>query len=174
MGLDTEWALVCATPANGALVRGWIEKAGVAAAGDLSQELRELVAYLAARRDAAFSDQWLITLLDRAAGEGQQAQLAARVIVQAMVPGMVHLAQSLLTPRRDFDDVAQVVVGCLSGPSDWGAPRCISSPATSCSTTTTPTASASPASTSPGKAPSSTGTSTSSWDCAGRACPCPT
>ncbi|MFH8738054.1 hypothetical protein [Streptomyces sp. NPDC017964] len=113
MGLDVEWALVCADPANGALVRGWIEEAGVAQAGDLSQELRKLVAYLAARRDAAFSDRWLITLLERAAGEGQQAQLAARVIVQAMVPGMVRLTQSLLTPRRDFDDVAQVVVRCL-------------------------------------------------------------
>ncbi|WP_326778280.1 hypothetical protein [Streptomyces sp. NBC_01445] len=113
VGLDVEWALVCATPANGALVRVWIEEAGIAAACDLSQELRELVAYLAARRDAAFSDRWLITLLDRAAGEGQQAQLAARVIVQAMVPGMVRLTQSLLTPRRDFDDVAQLVVGCL-------------------------------------------------------------
>lgn len=97
VGLDVEWALVCATPANGALVRGWIEEACVAAAGELSQELRELVAYLAGRRDAAFSDRWLIALLDRAAGEGQEAQLAARVIVQAMVPGMVRLTQSLLT-----------------------------------------------------------------------------
>ncbi|MFC9501816.1 hypothetical protein [Streptomyces sp. NPDC056982] len=113
VGLDVEWALVCADVANGALVRGWIEEAGVAEAGDLPLELRELVACLAARRDAAFSDRWLITLLDRAADEGQEAQLAARVIVQAMVPGMVRLTQSLLTPRRDFDDVAQVVVGCM-------------------------------------------------------------
>ncbi|MFD4715340.1 hypothetical protein ACFWN5_37550 [Streptomyces sp. NPDC058430] len=113
VGLDVEWALVCATPANSALVRGWIEETGVAEAGDLPLELRELVACLAARRDAAFSDRWLIALLDRAAGEGQEAQLAARVIVQAMVPGMVRLTQSLLTLRRDFDDVAQVVVGCL-------------------------------------------------------------
>ncbi|MFE6153670.1 hypothetical protein [Streptomyces sp. NPDC057889] len=113
VGLDAEWALMCADPANGALVRGWIEEAGVAAAGDVPQELRELVAAFAARRDAAFSDRWLLTLLERAAGEGQEAQLAARVVVQAMVPGMVRLTQSLLTPSRDFDDVAQVVVGCL-------------------------------------------------------------
>ncbi|MEK0098550.1 hypothetical protein WDA79_08575 [Streptomyces sp. A475] len=113
VGLDVEWALVCAAPGNGALVRGWLEEAGVAAAGELSLELRELVAALGARRDAVFSDRWLIALLDRAAGEGQEAQLAARVVVQAMVPGMVRLTQSLLTPQRDFDDVAQVVVGCL-------------------------------------------------------------
>ncbi|RPK55660.1 hypothetical protein EES42_41880 [Streptomyces sp. ADI95-17] len=112
-GLDAEWALVCADPANGTLVRGWIEEAGVVPDGTLSQDLRELVAGLAARRDAAFSDRWLSALLERAAGDGEQAQLAARVVVQAMVPGMVRLTQSLLTSRRDFDDVAQVVVGCL-------------------------------------------------------------
>ncbi|MFD4709908.1 hypothetical protein ACFWN5_09490 [Streptomyces sp. NPDC058430] len=83
VGLDVEWALVCADLANGALVHGWIEETGVAEAGDLPLELRELVAYLGARRDAVFSDRWLITLLDRAAGKGQEAQLAARVIVRA-------------------------------------------------------------------------------------------
>ncbi|MFF9569976.1 hypothetical protein [Streptomyces sp. NPDC014685] len=112
-GLDAEWALVCAVPASGVLVRGWIEEAGVAAAGMLPSGLRELVDALSARRDAAFSDRWLSALLERAAGEGEEAQLAARVVVQAMVPGMVRLTQSLLTLRRDFDDVAQVVVGCL-------------------------------------------------------------
>ncbi|WP_406429277.1 hypothetical protein [Streptomyces sp. NBC_00147] len=113
VGLDAEWALVCADQANGALVRGWIEDSGVAAAGDLPRGLRELVASFAARRDATFSDGWLIAFLERAAGEGEEAQLAARVVVQAMVPGMVRLTQSLLTVRRDFDEVAQVVVGCL-------------------------------------------------------------
>ncbi|MFD8690729.1 hypothetical protein [Streptomyces sp. NPDC059651] len=112
-GLDAEWALVCADSAGGALVRGWISEAGVAGAGDLPQDLGELVAHLAARRDRAFNDRWLIAVLERAAGEGREAQLAARVIVQAMMPGMVRLTQSLLTPQRDFDDVAQVVVGCL-------------------------------------------------------------
>ncbi|MFB8031744.1 hypothetical protein ACFC5Z_02055 [Streptomyces sp. NPDC056004] len=112
-GLDAEWALVCTDPANGTLVRGWVEEAGVVPVGTLSHDLRELVAGLAARRDAAFSDRWLSALLERAAGNGEQAQLAARVVVQAMVPGMVRLTQSLLTSRRDFDDVAQVVVGCL-------------------------------------------------------------
>ncbi|MFG2885745.1 hypothetical protein ACGFYV_26210 [Streptomyces sp. NPDC048297] len=112
-GLDAEWAMVCADPANGSLVYAWVEECGVAWAGALPQDLRGLVAGLAARRDAAFSDRWLSTLLERAAGEGREAQLAARVIVQTMVPGMVRLTQSLLTPCRDFDDVAQVVVGCL-------------------------------------------------------------
>ncbi|MFF2479101.1 hypothetical protein [Streptomyces sp. NPDC058066] len=83
VGLDVEWAMVCADVATGALVRGWIEEAGVAAAGDLPLELRELVACLAARRDAAFSDRWLLALLDHAAGEQGEAQLAARVIVRA-------------------------------------------------------------------------------------------
>ncbi|MFG2525735.1 hypothetical protein [Streptomyces sp. NPDC048527] len=112
-GLDAEWALVCADPASGSLVRGWIEESGVVPAGTLPSGLRELVAGLADRRDTKFSDRWLSTLLERASGKGQQAQLAARVVVQAMVPGMVCLTQSLLTPQRDFDEVAQVVVGCL-------------------------------------------------------------
>ncbi|MEU9072081.1 hypothetical protein AB0D60_35000 [Streptomyces sp. NPDC048306] len=112
-GLDAEWALVCADPANEALVRGWLEEGGSLPAGTPPLELGELVARLTARRGAEFSDRWLMALLERAAGDGEAAQLAARVVVQAMVPGMVRLTQSLLTPRRDFDDVAQVVVGCL-------------------------------------------------------------
>lgn len=111
--LDAEWALVCADPASGLLVRGWLEEASVVPAASAPQSLGELVAALSARRDAAFSDRWLSVLLKRAAGDGEQAQLAARMVVQAMVPGMVRLTRSLLTSQREFDEVAQVVVGCL-------------------------------------------------------------
>ncbi|MFZ3562883.1 hypothetical protein ACOKM5_43910 [Streptomyces sp. BH097] len=113
-GLDAEWALVCADPAAGALVRGWTLQAGVVAEADeLPHDLHDLVVHCRQQRGAGAGDRWLRVLLQRAAGEGEQAQLAARVVVQAMVPGMVRLTRSLLTPVREFDDVAQVVVGCL-------------------------------------------------------------
>jgi hypothetical protein len=112
-GLDAEWALVCAGSSAGSRVRGWIEESGAAEGLDLPEELGKLVAFLKSRRDAAVSDRWLRALLERAVGEGADAQLAARVVVQAMVPGMVRLTESLLTPRRDFDEVAQLVVGCM-------------------------------------------------------------
>ncbi|WP_425824613.1 hypothetical protein [Streptomyces fractus] len=112
-GLDEEWALVCADRAAGALVRGWTLQAGVAAEADkLPHDLHELVVHCRQQRGTGAGDRWLRALLQRAAGEGEQAQLAARVVVQAMVPGMVRLTRSLLTPVREFDDVAQVVVGC--------------------------------------------------------------
>ncbi|MFE5053129.1 hypothetical protein ACFRAI_43580 [Streptomyces sp. NPDC056637] len=109
VGLDVEWALVCADLANGALVRG-IEEAGVAAAGDLPQELRELVAHLAARRDAAFSDRWLLALLDHAAGEQGEAQLAARVIVQAK-GGRRGRGNPTPAPLNDLGAVGVRIVG---------------------------------------------------------------
>ncbi|MEU5825634.1 hypothetical protein [Streptomyces sp. NPDC047803] len=112
-GLDAEWALVCADSAGSTLVRSWISEAGVAAREELPEDLGELVACLMARRESEVDDRWLVAVLERATTEGRDAQLAARVVVQAMVPGMVRLTQSLLTPQRDFDDVAQVVVSCL-------------------------------------------------------------
>ncbi|MFE6894788.1 hypothetical protein [Streptomyces sp. NPDC057694] len=111
-GLDAEWALVCADAAASAVVRDWAVQADVAEAAELPRGLRELVSFCQ-QRGAGVGDRWLRALLERAAGGGEQAQLAARVVVQAMVPGMVRLTQSLLTPAREFDDVAQVVVGCL-------------------------------------------------------------
>ncbi|MFB7957130.1 hypothetical protein [Streptomyces sp. NPDC056045] len=51
-------------------------------------------------------------LLERAGGEGAGAQLAARVVVQAMLPGAMRLTQ-WLRAGRDFDETGQVVVACL-------------------------------------------------------------
>ncbi|MGQ4354887.1 hypothetical protein [Streptomyces drozdowiczii] len=112
-GLDAEWALMCADSAGGALVRSWVLESGIAESEELPEGLGELVVCLAARRDSEVADRWLIAVLERAAGEGREAQLAARVVLQAMVPGMVRLTQSLLTSRRELDDVAQVVISCL-------------------------------------------------------------
>ncbi|WP_327713676.1 hypothetical protein OG912_37915 (plasmid) [Streptomyces sp. NBC_00464] len=113
--LNAEWALVCAESEPGERVLGWLQESGVllgeCAAGGLGDVLGELE-----RRDRAqgrvHSDRWLRVLLERAAGEGAGALLAARVVVQAMVPGAVRLTQRLRA-GRDFDEVGQVVAACL-------------------------------------------------------------
>ncbi|WNI34470.1 hypothetical protein [Streptomyces sp. ITFR-6] len=113
--LNAEWALVCAESEPGETVLGWLQEGGVLlgeyAAGGLGDVLAELE-----RRDRAqgraHSDRWLRVLLERAAGEGAGALLAARVVVQAMVPGAVRLTQRLRA-SRDFDEVGQVVAACL-------------------------------------------------------------
>lgn len=85
-------------------------------AGEAPDQLDDLLAELA-RRDRSkgrqHSDRWLAALIRIAVGSGPDAQLAARVIVQAMLPAAVRLTQSLLRPERDFDAVGQVVIASL-------------------------------------------------------------
>ncbi|MFG3533041.1 hypothetical protein ACGF8B_41055 [Streptomyces sp. NPDC047917] len=114
--LDAEWALVCAGAGRAEMVLGWLREGGVLSADERAHGLAELLAELE-RRDRAqgrvHSDRWMRVLLERAAGEGAGAQVAARMVVQAMLPGAVRLTQRLLRAGRDFDETGQVVVACL-------------------------------------------------------------
>ncbi|MFI5753126.1 hypothetical protein [Streptomyces sp. NPDC051644] len=114
--LDAEWALVCAESGRAELVLGWLQEGGVLLGGERAPGLEDVLAELE-RRDRAqgrvHSDRWLRVLLERAAGEGAGALLAARVVVQAMLSGAVRMTQRLLRAGRDFDETGQVVVACL-------------------------------------------------------------
>ncbi|ROQ65204.1 hypothetical protein EDD95_8058 [Streptomyces sp. CEV 2-1] len=114
--LNAEWDVVCAEPGHAETVLGWLRESGIpladtVAAGGLSEVLAEL-----GRRDRAHgrahSDRWLRVLLERASGEGAGALLAARVVVQAMLPGAMRLTRRLQA-HRDYDETGQVVVACL-------------------------------------------------------------
>ncbi|WP_052744611.1 hypothetical protein [Streptomyces odonnellii] len=115
-GLDAEWTLVCADPDHAAAVGGWLREAGVFTSGEVPSTLEGLLAALR-DRDLAHgrdhSDVWLGALLREAAGEGADAQLAARVVVQAMLPGAFRMARRLMRSGRNFDEVGQTVVACL-------------------------------------------------------------
>ncbi|MDV5143264.1 hypothetical protein R1T08_02795 [Streptomyces sp. SBC-4] len=117
-GLNAEWALVCAEPGSGVRVRGWLEQAGVLHRGEGPAELEELLGWIGVRDrrlGREHSDRWMGALLAVASGEGAEARLAARVVVQAMLDGAVKMTLSLLRPGRDFDEVGQVVVASLYG-----------------------------------------------------------
>ncbi|MCX4451715.1 hypothetical protein OHA46_34025 (plasmid) [Streptomyces sp. NBC_00708] len=114
--LNAEWDVVCAEPGHTETVLGWLRESGIpltdtVAAGSLAEVLAEL-----ARRDRAHgrahSDRWLRVLLERAGGEGSEALLAARVVVQAMLPGAMRLTRRLQA-GRDYDETGQVVVASL-------------------------------------------------------------
>ncbi|MGW9117829.1 hypothetical protein ACWGRV_14480 [Streptomyces sp. NPDC055663] len=114
--LDAEWALVCAGAGRAEMVLGWMREGGVLFGDERARGLAELLAELECRDRAqgrAHSDRWMRVLLARAADEGAGAQLAARVVVQAMLPGAVRMTQRLLRAGRDFDETGQVVVACL-------------------------------------------------------------
>ncbi|MER5618462.1 hypothetical protein [Streptomyces sp. NPDC002215] len=110
--LDAEWALVCAGSERAEMVLGWLREGGVLTE---ARGLAELLAELECRdraRGRVHSDRWMRVLLERAASDGDEGQLAARVVVQAMLPGAVRLTQRLRA-GRDFDETGQVVVACL-------------------------------------------------------------
>ncbi|MFB8039061.1 hypothetical protein ACFC5Z_40445 [Streptomyces sp. NPDC056004] len=110
--LDAEWALVCAGSERAEMVLGWLREGGVLTE---AHGLAELLAELECRdraRGRVHSDRWMRVLLARAADDGDEAQLAARVVVQAMLPGAVRLTQRLRA-GRNFDETGHVVVACL-------------------------------------------------------------
>ncbi|MFE6498290.1 hypothetical protein [Streptomyces sp. NPDC057748] len=110
--LDAEWALVCAGSWRAEMVLGWLREGGVLAE---AHGLAELLVELECRdraRGRVHSDRWMRVLLERAAGDGDEGQLAARVVVQAMLPGAVRMTQRLRAGRA-FDETGHVVVACL-------------------------------------------------------------
>ncbi|MFF3277211.1 hypothetical protein ACFYWU_40775 [Streptomyces chrestomyceticus] len=131
--LDTEWAALCADAAVQAAVADWL----------VADQLADAVAAVADARATAVAASWARTLgpaqvlaalrpgagrlsdeltdavlralLRRAAGGGRPATLAARVIVQAMIPAAVRLARGQVraTGGRTFDAVASLTVAGL-------------------------------------------------------------
>ncbi|MFF3113541.1 hypothetical protein ACFVSN_30650 [Kitasatospora sp. NPDC057904] len=124
--LDAEWALLCSDGSVRAVVAGWLAAdqsgPGIAAAcdvwvSDLGPE--HVLAVLGPAGRPGFgdslSDGVLRALLRRASGGGGAAVLAARVVLQTMVPAAVRLTRSQVRSfgGRCFEDVAQVVVAAL-------------------------------------------------------------
>lgn len=113
--LNAEWRWLCDRTTPAAQVRGWLTEAGVLDehAPHRLDELHDHLQQHSKNQGRRFSDLWLTVLLERAVGEGEQAQLAARVVVQAMLPGAVRMTQRCLRDGEAFADVAQLVIASL-------------------------------------------------------------
>lgn len=123
--LDAEWAALCADADVQAVVVDWLvadRLAGdVAAVTDSWVRTLGPAQLLAALRPASgrltddLTDAVLRALLRRAAGRDRSATLAARIIVQAMIPAAVRMTRGQVRPfgGRSFDDIASVTVAAL-------------------------------------------------------------
>jgi hypothetical protein len=114
--LDAEWALLDQHTTAVQTVVAWLVDAGVLEPelGPLALTgLRNVLADRDRRHGWAHSDRWLAVLLRRARGSGREAELAARFIVQAMLPSAVRTAQRLVGDSDERTDIAQGVVACL-------------------------------------------------------------
>lgn len=121
--LDADWAALCADASVRDAVSGWLafdrldDDVGAQAGawvGVLGPE-QLLAALRPGGLSDALADAVLRALLERAAGRGAVAVLAARIAVQAMVPAAVRMTRGQVRPfgGRSFDDVAAVVVVAL-------------------------------------------------------------
>lgn len=115
--LNAEWDVLCAQPAVIAQVRTWLQAEGLVDEGEPAGP-RTVVERLGSRDQPAAradADRWLTALLRRATSNGAGAQLAARIVVQAMMPSVVRIQRSQLRAHggRSFDEVAQVVISAL-------------------------------------------------------------
>ncbi|MFB8417472.1 hypothetical protein ACFC63_18380 [Streptomyces albidoflavus] len=128
--LDADWARLCADPDVQAAVADWLmadqladSVATVADEGVADAWARRLgpAQLLAALRPGAgrlgdgLADAVLRALLRRAAGRDRSATLAARIVVQAMIPAAVRMARGQVRPfgGRSFEDVGHVTVAAL-------------------------------------------------------------
>ncbi|MFC5802590.1 hypothetical protein [Streptomyces formicae] len=113
--LNTEWQWVCAQDRNAQQVR-WLLEAAVPEVAEAPRSLGALLEWLqerSLREGRGFSDVWLDALLRHATGDGGGAQLASRVVVQAMLPAAKRMAKRSVRADERLDDVAQVVVAAL-------------------------------------------------------------
>ncbi|MFG2894927.1 hypothetical protein [Streptomyces sp. NPDC048248] len=115
--LNTEWEWLCADRGNSDRVRAWMLAAGVLDEGQAPADLGELFTLLRRHSEQdgpEFSDIWMSVLLHRAsAGEGRDAELAVRILVQAMLPCARRMLRDCVRSGESSEDVAQVVVASL-------------------------------------------------------------
>ncbi|OEJ21546.1 hypothetical protein AS594_39090 [Streptomyces agglomeratus] len=127
--LDVEWAALCADAAVQAAVTDWLVTDrladDVAAVTDAVTDTwvrtlgpAQLLAALRPRDGAmtdALADAVLRAVLRRAAGRDRSAVLAARIVVQAMIPAAVRMTRGQVRPfgGRSFDDVGHMTVAAL-------------------------------------------------------------
>ncbi|MFF4449942.1 hypothetical protein [Streptomyces sp. NPDC001502] len=123
--LDADWAALCADPAIQAAVTDWLTADhladGIAAATGVRTRPLAPDQLLAALRPVTgrvpdpLTDSVLRVLLRRAAGRDQSANVAARVVVQAMIPAAIRITRSQIRPTygRSRDTVGHMTVAAL-------------------------------------------------------------
>lgn len=123
--LDVEWNVLCADASVQAAVTDWLVTDhladDVAAVTDSWVSGLGPAQLLAALRPPhggvtdALTDAVLRALLRRAAGRDRSATLAARVIVQAMIPAAVRMTRGQVRPfgGRTFDDIGHMTIAAL-------------------------------------------------------------
>ncbi|GAA1553114.1 hypothetical protein [Streptomyces globosus] len=123
--LDADWAALCADPALRNAVTDWVTDGhltdGVAAVTDSwagSLTPAQLLAALSPTTDGVtdeLTDAVLRALLQRAASRDRSAVLAARVIVQAMLPAVFRITRGQVraTGGRTRDAIGHVTVTAL-------------------------------------------------------------
>lgn len=127
--LDTEWEALCADTTVQAAVTDWLVTDqladGIAAVTDAVTDSwvralgpAQLLAALRprdGRPSDELTDAVLRALLRRAAGRDRSATLAARIIVQAMIPAVVRMTRGQVRPfgGRSFDNVGHAAVAAL-------------------------------------------------------------
>ncbi|WEB45417.1 hypothetical protein MOV08_43140 [Streptomyces yunnanensis] len=115
--LNTEWEWLCADRGNAERVRSWMLTAGVLEEDQAPAALGQLCALLRERSDRdgpEFNDAWMGVLLHRVnASDGREAELAARVLVQTMLPCAQRMMRRCLRDGESSEDVAQLVIASL-------------------------------------------------------------
>jgi hypothetical protein len=102
--LDQDWERLLRGPLPGRL-RAWADHEPALA--PFAADPVRLIAFLRGSAPAAAKDELLVALVRIAADEA----LAARVVLEAIVPGMVRLAERIIFDARDRDELWALLLG---------------------------------------------------------------
>ncbi|WP_260696723.1 hypothetical protein [Streptomyces sp. 130] len=104
--LNTEWADLIRDESARAHLRRWYGDPALTGPQSVLDALR-------ACRTTGAQDRLLLPLLRAAVTGGPGAQLAARTVVQTMLPKAVRIARSQLRPQYDWEETVSLTVGAL-------------------------------------------------------------
>ncbi|MDQ0847628.1 hypothetical protein [Streptomyces sp. V1I6] len=123
--LDAEWAALCADATVQTTVADWLvadrlaDEVAAVTDGVADARVRppgpaQLLAALRPGSDE-LTDAVLRALLRRAASRDRSATLAARIVVQAMIPAAIRMTRGQVRPfgGRSFDDIGHMTVAAL-------------------------------------------------------------
>lgn len=104
--LNTEWSVLSQDEAMRFHVRDWYDDDRLTGPQPVLDALRGC-------RTAIDQDRLLLPPLRAAAAGGPGSQLAARMIVQTMLPKAIRIARSQLRPQYDWEETISLTVGAL-------------------------------------------------------------
>ncbi|MEU6405430.1 hypothetical protein [Streptomyces sp. NPDC046985] len=111
--MNRDWEVLCSDPRAAEGVTRWSQEHAELVDVRTPQDIVQLLVSLYRRGDWAGHDQVMTVLVQRAAGEGFDSQLAWKIAVRVLLPKAILTAKTQLRPGVDWEVVFGTVLSAL-------------------------------------------------------------